>query len=141
MTPRVFTLNNLLLCCCVRFTGAPFTPLIQMRILFQQTFANYFTQRKFFDILTVYAYLNRTITAIVMRHKRRAKPPLIKPIRVFVIHVLRASLLLCFSMGSIPRSEGRLDVKLISVLSNLGAVVGGDAVSGGPVVTPERIRK
>ena len=89
----------------------------------------------------MYAYLNRTITAIVMRHKRRAKPPLIKPIRVFVIHVLRASLLLCFSMGSIPLSEGSLDVKLISVLSKLGAVVGGDAVSGGPVVTPERIRK
>ena len=89
----------------------------------------------------MYAYLNRTITAIVMRHKRRAKLPLIKPIRVFVIHVLRASLLLCFSMGSIPLSEGSLDVKLISVLSNLGAVVGGDTVSGGPVVTPERIGK
>lgn len=89
----------------------------------------------------MYAYLNRTITAIVMRHKRRAKPPLIKPIRVFVIHVLRASLLLCFSMGSIPLSEGSLDVKLVSVLSNLGAVVGGDTVSGGPVVTPERIGK
>lgn len=44
-------------------------------------------------------------------------------------------------MGSIPLSEGSLDVKLISVLSNLGAVGGGDAVSGGPVVTPERIRK
>ena len=76
-----------------------------------------------------------------MRHKRRAKPPLIKPILVFVIHVLRALLLLCFSMGSIPLSEGSLDVKRISVLSNLGAVVGGDAVSGGPVVTPERITK
>lgn len=89
----------------------------------------------------MYAYLKRTITAIVMRHKRRAKPPLIKPIRVFVIHVLRGLLLLCFSMGSIPLSEGSLDVKRISVLSNLGAVVGGDAVSGGPVVTPERITK
>lgn len=44
-------------------------------------------------------------------------------------------------MGSIPLSEGSLDVKRISVLSNLGAVVGGDAVSGGPVVTPERITK
>ena len=89
----------------------------------------------------MYAHLKRTITAIVMRHKRRAKPPLIKPIRVFVTHVLRALLLLCFSMGSIPLSEGSLDVKRISVLSNLGAVVGGDAVSGGPVVTPERITK
>lgn len=89
----------------------------------------------------MYAYLKRTITAIVIRHKRRAKPPLIKPIRVFVIHVLQALLLLCFSMGSIPLSEGSLDVRRISVLSNLGAVVGGDAVSGGPVVTPERITK
>lgn len=44
-------------------------------------------------------------------------------------------------MGSIPLSEGSLDVKLISVLSNLGAVVGGDAVSGRPVVTPERTSK
>ena len=44
-------------------------------------------------------------------------------------------------MGSTPLSEGSLDVRLISVLSNLGAVVGGDAVSGGPLVTPERISK
>ena len=74
------------------------------------------------------AYLNKAIITIAQRHNRSAKPPVIKPIRVFVIHPSLAVFLLFFSTGSCP-SLGNGGEMLYSVdFSSVEETDGGSAV-------------
>lgn len=73
------------------------------------------------------AYLIKAIIAKAMRHKNSAKPPVIKPIRVFVNHPSLVAFLLPFSTGSCPSLGNRVEI-LYSVVSS--SVAGTDDSTG-----------
>lgn len=58
-----------------------------------------YKQALLFSVSNRFSYLNKAIITIAQRHKRSAKPPVIKPILVFVIHPSLAAFLLSFCTG------------------------------------------
>lgn len=74
---------------------------------------------RFFHVFRLETHLKNAIVAPTVRSNRKANPPVIKPIRVFVSHPSWDVLLLCLSIGSIPPSGGNDFVEMpYSVLSD-----------------------